>query len=385
MRVLIVGGGIAGFSLARFLHTSGIDCTVVERAERFRPLGHFIALKSDGVRVLDRLGIRRECEERSFRASNSIRYMTARGRLLRHQTIDTLEEALGGYLTLRRADLSDVLHQRVANDVDVRFGVTPTRIEQTDAGAVVTLSDGKVERCDVVVGADGIHSPTRRRIFGDAGERYLGGSYVALELECADERPEQDISAYLGRGRVVATIPVGRRTVAAVVYHGGQDLRTRLDSPARARDFFAREYAHFHASVRSLFSSIDTGSFVFVDTITMIRLPRVVAGRVVLLGDAAACPTFLSGMGSSFAMLSAEALASQLASRKPITEALAEYDRGTLARAAAVQQSALRMQKLVLDESRVYSTVRDSVLAAAPLGWLLGHAKKFYGSQVNAA
>ncbi|AKV00015.1 hypothetical protein AKJ09_06678 [Labilithrix luteola] len=163
------------------------------------------------------------------------------------------------------------------------------------------------------------------------------------------------------------------------------DLRCRLDSPSRARDFFAREYAHFHPTVRSLFSAIDTGSFVFVDTITMIRLPRVIAGRVALLGDAAACPTFLSGMRSSFAMLSAESLAAHLTSGKPIAAALADDNVDVLARAAGVQQSAQRMQKIVLGQSRLDTTVCDSVLAAAPVGWLLGHAKKFYGSQANAA
>jgi hypothetical protein len=64
----------------------------------------------------------------------------------------------------------------------------------------------------------------------------------------------------------------------------GGDLRPHLKSPADTRGFFARESAGFHPSVRTLFSAIEADSFVFVDTITMVRRMAVERGPAVLRG-----------------------------------------------------------------------------------------------------
>jgi 2-polyprenyl-6-methoxyphenol hydroxylase-like FAD-dependent oxidoreductase len=120
---------------------------------------------------------------------------------------------------------------------------------------------------------------------------------------------------------------------------------------------------------------------VFVDTITMVRLPSIVQSRVALLGDAAACPTFLSGMGSSFAMLSAERLATALTGSSDVPAALASYARGAAAHAETVQASAHRMRHLLLGQGHVAAAVRNSVLALAPTGWLMSKARQFYEAQ----
>lgn len=387
MRVLIVGGGIGGLALAAFLRDAGIDHLLIERAPSFRALGHFIALKADGVRVLDRLGIREACAARALPASIVVSYRTAAGRSLRRQPSSQMDAALGGFLMLRRGDLAEVLYRRIEGSTELRFGTEITALAQDASGVSVTLSDGHTERFDAVVGADGVHSALRKRVFGSSGEEWLGGSYIALEVAASHGLAPGDIVAFLGRGKVVATVPLDGNRLAAVVYHGGDDLRAQLANAAEARAFFARHYAEFHPDVRAFFSAIDASSFVFVDTITMVRLPSIVANRVTLVGDAAACPTFLSGMGSAYAMLSAERLARELerenteAGSLRIPAALAAYARGAEAHARETQASALRMRYLVLGQSPALTTVRNSVIALAPTGWLMGHVKRFYSAQ----
>jgi len=377
MRIVIVGGGIGGFALATFLNQRGIDHVVIERAPSFKALGHFIALKGDGVEVLDRLGVRAACDARALPASLSMTYRTAAGHPLHRQPASDMDEALGGFLMLRRADLSDVLYRNVAGETDVRFGTEVTAIQQKDGGAVVTLSDGSTEHADVVVGADGVHSSIRRMVFGDGGERDLDGSYVAVEVKLAHDLEPGEVVSFLGRGRVVNVLALGEREIAAVVYHGGEDLRPKLRGPRETRAFFAREYAAFHPLVRTLFSAIDADSFVFVDAIRMVTLPSIVSNNVALLGDAAACPTFLSGMGSAYAMLSAERLADAI-SGDDLTRGLAHYAREAEAHAATLQSNALRMRELILGQSRVMTAIRNSVLAVAPMSWLLLRARRFY-------
>ncbi len=86
-------------------------------------------------------------------------------------------------------------------------------------------------------------------------------------------------------------------------------------------------------------------------------------------------------------MLSAERLARELerenteAGSLRIPAALAAYARGAEAHARETQASALRMRDLVLGQSPALTTVRNSVIALAPTGWLMGHVKRFYSAQ----
>jgi 2-polyprenyl-6-methoxyphenol hydroxylase-like FAD-dependent oxidoreductase len=57
MRVIIVGGGIAGLSAALSLHQIGVDCRVYEAVAKLEPVGHGINLQPNAVRELTALGL----------------------------------------------------------------------------------------------------------------------------------------------------------------------------------------------------------------------------------------------------------------------------------------------------------------------------------------
>ena len=56
-RVLIVGGGIGGLTLAAALHADGLDVELVEREPRWNPSGAGLSIQPNGLRVLNRLGL----------------------------------------------------------------------------------------------------------------------------------------------------------------------------------------------------------------------------------------------------------------------------------------------------------------------------------------
>ncbi|UQA57873.1 FAD-dependent monooxygenase [Polyangium aurulentum] len=383
MSVMIIGGGIGGFALAQLLRETDIESIVIERAPTFRALGHFIALKGAGVRVLDHLGVRESCAARS-QPEQAMNFYTRSGRLLRRQESRVVDAALGGFMMMRRADLIAALYERIQGAVDVRFGLEAATLQETDAGVEVTLSNGAIERVDAVIGADGIHSRTRRQVFGESGVTPLGGCYIALEVDC--DHDFRDTACFLARGRTVAAIPSAPGRLAVVVYHcTTDDLRARLSTPRAAREFFAREYADFAPTVRAVFAAIDADSFIYVDNISMVRLPAIARGRIALLGDAAACPTFLSGMGSAYAMVSAEVLAQELARTSDVTAALGAYSAKASSLASNMQRSALQARGLVLQPTRWKAALRDGALALAPGPWFMDLIRRFYGEQLTTA
>jgi 2-polyprenyl-6-methoxyphenol hydroxylase-like FAD-dependent oxidoreductase len=174
LKVIVSGAGVAGLALSHWLARLGATAVVVDRAPRFQALGHYISLKGNGVEMVRRMGILAACEARAA-SIDEVHFYTAARQSLRSERTAALAKALGGYILFRRSDLQAALYELVRERADIRFG---TQIEQVRLAAdevEVRLSDGRTERADLLVGADGIHSHVRGFVFGGGFERPLGG------------------------------------------------------------------------------------------------------------------------------------------------------------------------------------------------------------------
>src|SRR5262249_50630123 len=178
LKVIVSGAGIAGLALSYWLDRIGASTIVVERAPRFQALGHYIALKGNGVEMVRRMGILDACEARAAPIEETHMY-TMKGRLLRSERTAAMNKMLGGYIFLRRADLAASLYEIARERADIRFGTEIAEARLAPDGVEVVLSDGRTERGDLLVGADGIHSRVRGLVFGEGFQRPLGGHYIA--------------------------------------------------------------------------------------------------------------------------------------------------------------------------------------------------------------
>jgi len=174
LKVIISGAGIAGLALSHWLGRIGATTILVERAPRFEALGHYISLKGNGVEMVRRMGILEACQARAAPIEEVYFYTTTR-QLLRRERTAALAKALGGYILFRRADLQAALYELVRERSDIRFGTQVEEVAATTSGVEVRLSDGSIERADLLVGADGIHSNVRSLVFGKDSERPLRG------------------------------------------------------------------------------------------------------------------------------------------------------------------------------------------------------------------
>jgi 2-polyprenyl-6-methoxyphenol hydroxylase-like FAD-dependent oxidoreductase len=217
-KVIISGAGIGGLALAHWLYRIGATPLILERAPRFQPLGHYISLKGNGVEMARRMGIAEACEARAA-AIDEVYFYTTKSRLLRTERTAALSKTLGGYILFRRADLQAALHGLVKDRAEIRFGTQLTAVRVRPGGVDVTLSDGRTEEADLLVGADGIHSSVRKLVFGDGFERPLGGHYIALTQHQRHGLPPV-VHAYLSTERMLNLFPVNPDEISAVVYVG---------------------------------------------------------------------------------------------------------------------------------------------------------------------
>ena len=162
-RVLIVGGGIAGLSLARTLATTGVSLELIERERAWRPAGSGIYLPGNASRALRALGLETQVASRAVEIATQ-RVCDHRGRLLRQVDVAKLWAAVGPCLALGRAELHDVLLE-AARDVPISMGVPVSCSGQADVSVDSATERVASGEYDLVVAADGINSTVRRLAF----------------------------------------------------------------------------------------------------------------------------------------------------------------------------------------------------------------------------
>ncbi len=155
--VLVVGGGLAGLSLARALHQQGLAVEVIERSTEWRAEGGGIAVQPNGMRILRLLDLGGAVEQHGER----LRYWSFcdqdGGILCRNDLEDHLWGNTGSFIGIERMRLQQILVGGIAG-LPCRLGTAIRGLTQRDDHVSVVFSDGSLGAYDFVVGADGITS-----------------------------------------------------------------------------------------------------------------------------------------------------------------------------------------------------------------------------------
>ena len=156
MRVAINGMGIAGPTLAYWLRRSGHDPVLFEKAPAVRTGGYLIDFWGLGYEIAERMGIIPTLRERGYEMQR-LQMVDRDGREEAHLDLTPLYEAQRGrFISVARADLAAAL-AGACQGIPIHFNVSISAIAKDGAESLVTLTDGRQERFDLVVGADGLH------------------------------------------------------------------------------------------------------------------------------------------------------------------------------------------------------------------------------------
>src|SRR5262245_51661970 len=176
-RVLIVGGGIAGMSLAIALSRKGIASEIIEADPDWRIYGAGITITGPTLRAFDALGLLDRIEACGF-CYDITRICDTSGRVIIPSRV--AGRPLGARIPNGGGIMRPVLHRILSETVraagaQVRLGVTVAAIGHNGQGVSVTLTDGSERQADRAVGADGVHSSVRAMLFPGAPARVLTG------------------------------------------------------------------------------------------------------------------------------------------------------------------------------------------------------------------
>jgi 2-polyprenyl-6-methoxyphenol hydroxylase-like FAD-dependent oxidoreductase len=202
LRVLVVGGGIAGLAAARALLRRGIEPDVVERAAAWSQPGAGMYLPANSVRALGALGLQAALLGRACVITRQ-RFLDHRGRELLEVDLSAVWGATGPCAAISRRGLHEVLREKIP----VRLGTTVTALDDQGPLVHAVFDDGSAGDYDLVVGADGVRSWVRTVVFGGAAPRFLGQASWRFLVDGV-----AGVSAWtvrLGRGMAFLTIPLG--------------------------------------------------------------------------------------------------------------------------------------------------------------------------------
>lgn len=369
-KAIIVGGGIAGLATALRLHQIGWQAIVIERAPARRAGGYAVTFSGIGYDAAERMGVLPALAQRHITPDKMV-YVKPNGETRFAVPGPTVRALLGQRaLNILRGDIEDVLHTTIRHTVEVRFDTTVTAVAQDANGVDVTLSDGTVERADLLIGADGLHSTTRRLVFGPEERFRLDLNHMTgvFMLDRPPSCVEEGTTATLtDTGRTLAIISLGQDRSAA--FFGYRTNHPMAELTEGAATVLPRVYGDMGWAAPEVLAQLPNAESVYFDTISQMVVERWSRGRVVLLGDAAWCVTLFAGFGSSLAVAGADLLGTAL-DRHPgdIPAALGAWESQLRPEAEKKQKLGRRVKGLYAPSDSFRLGLRDLPLRFASFG-----------------
>ena len=380
MKVIIAGAGVGGLVTALMLHARGIDCEVFEQADAVRELGVGINTLPHAIKELAELGLLERLDAVAIR-TYELFYTNRLGQ-------EIWREPRGldaGYdipqFSIHRGRLQAVIYQAVRarlGESRIHLNCRLQSFTQDDGGVTAYFFDRHgshrhTARGDVLIGADGIHSVVRDKLFPDEGPPRWNGLMLwrgAIDWPAFLTGRSMVVAGGLAAKLVIYPIAEGSRadkrlTNWAVVGRVGDPSmpipqKQDWSRPGRFEDLMPhlRRFRIPYVDAKALIEA--TSEFWEYPMCDRDPLPRWSHGRITLLGDAAHPMYPVGSNGASQAILDARFLADRLIDSEHPAQALWTYEQVRLPMTAEI----VRMNRRGGPEG-----VIDAVEARAPDGF----------------
>jgi salicylate hydroxylase len=367
---IVAGAGIGGLTASLYLARAGFHVSILERAPVLEEAGAGLQIPPNASRILADLGVLEPLQPLALQPQN-IRIRRGKdGADLAHLSLADAEARWGApYLVAHRADLHRVLLDRVALEPSINLhldrAVAGCQIqdEQVQVGVrrgLLRLS----ETADLLIGADGLHSAVRARMFAQdalifSGRTAWRGLIDARTLPAALRYPESNLWLGVKQHLVHYAIRGGRYVNVVAIIDESWTAAPDPDSWNTPGDasILATRFGQWHQDARSLLAAV--AAWRKWPLYERPPLPGYAQDQVALLGDAAHPMMPFLAQGAAMAIEDAAALGQALQSERDIPTALKSYNDKRLQRTHRVQQEA-KNQARIYHLSGIAAFARDA-------------------------
>ena len=325
--VLVSGGSIAGPTLAFWLNKHGFKTTIVERVTTLRLGGQNIDISGAARAVVRKMGIETEIITAST-GELGVRFVDENdvSKAVLEASTDDKERFMR--LEILRGDLSKILYEHTKNEVEYLFGNQITALEEQPENVKVTFQNGTIRHFDFVIAADGIRSSTRNLMFGNEAvikflKLYI--AYFTIPKADSDTNWARWYNAKNSRAIFIRPDNVGTTRVSFSFMSAPKGYEKLTLSEQKA--ILKAKFEDVAWEAPRILKALDSVAEIHTDAISQVNAPRWSNGRFAMVGDAAFCPSPLSGMGASLSVVGAYVLAGEMSKHTDPKQAFDAYEK----------------------------------------------------------
>ena len=338
---IVIGGGIGGVTSTFALRRVGVDAHVYEQANDLSKIyvGSGIHLWNNAMRALKEIGMAGPVEESAGPAAvvERMQIKTHKGKVMGDVALGDIGRRIGGHcIGINRAELLPTLGAQLEPGVLV-LGAKCVDFSDDGDGVTARFDDGREERADFLVGADGVQSIVRRKLLGDSPPRYAG--YTIW----------QGITDFPGEAAPIGIFPIIYGPGLRFAYYRVNEQRLYWFAVANApeggtdpegtrKPMLLERFRDWPGPVRDMIESTDEGVIHRRDLYDRDPVKKWGEGRVTLLGDAAHAMTFDVGQGAGQSIEDALVLSRYVSTIPDIPSALRAYEARRQPRTAHMQK-----------------------------------------------
>lgn len=342
LKVTIIGAGIGGLTTGIALKNIGYDVDIYDRTRELRPAGAGISLWSNGIKVLNRLGLGEKVANIGGQM-NRMEYRSHKDERLSAVDLRPLVERVGERpYPVARTDVQQMLLEAFGSE-KVHLGWKCVAVEQDETSAIAIFEGGDRVTSDLIIGADGIHSTVREYVTGQPiTPRYA--DYVNWNglVPASDDLCEPDNWViYVGEGKRASMMPVGDNRF--YFFFGCPMAKGTTVEPKDRQAELKEIFAGWPKAVQTLIERLNPLETNRLEISDLDPLETLAKGRIALLGDAGHATTPTLGQGGCQAIEDAEMLSRFLVSTNiSVADALKRYE---MARKDRVSQIVLKARQ----------------------------------------
>ncbi|EDN99340.1 hypothetical protein SS1G_02194 [Sclerotinia sclerotiorum 1980 UF-70] len=319
--ILISGASIAGPVLAYWLHRASIATTIVERSPFLRSSGQGIDIRGPARGVIARMGLDSAIRSRVTHELG-LQFVDKNGYPRASFPMEPNGNSFTSDIEILRGDLSEVFYESTKETCEYVWDDYITGLEEMDEGVLVTFAKGKQRIFDLVVGADGLRSKTRRLAIPlpNDGMKSLNqySTYFTIPKQSQDDGWGKWYNANRGRALLMRPDNIHHGTTTRIYLsitdpNKSSKLVNYLKmSPDEQKRAWREEMSDMGWEIERVLDGMDKAPDYYMQEIAQINPPQFYKGKIALVGDAGYCPSPLTGMGTSSAILGAYYLAGEL-------------------------------------------------------------------------
>jgi 2-polyprenyl-6-methoxyphenol hydroxylase-like FAD-dependent oxidoreductase len=339
--ILIVGAGIAGPLISIFLTQSELPLriTVLERAPDRRTTAQQIDIRGAGLKILKKYLPRLLQEiECATTKEAGVNLVDSKGNVrasfpVQKESEGAMMTSLTSEIEILRGDFAQILidasqrgeYQGKQSRVEYVYGDHVTRItppaKSASAKVSVALASGTQKDYDVVIGADGMRSSVRKLGFKESGRlKSLGQytSYFTIPYKKSDGTFATWYNAPLGRSILLRPDNAGATRAYLSIMASDQNRKVLEEyyklSAVEQKRMLRTLFNGSGNNIERVLKGMDDSDDFYMQEIAQVKVPSWTAsdGHLMLLGDAGYCPSPISGMGTTLAVVGAYTLAGEL-------------------------------------------------------------------------